>query len=102
MTNNNQSRKDFRAFLNATGFKRSGRRNVFAVDGKKIAYTRVFSDKYFCRQFYEDCDGVLFDKDGKYKVVSRKNLRLDHSPNRVSSKGVRAFTAHPIKRPSSL
>lgn len=61
MSNNNLSRSIFSAFISKyeSVMQRVDSRNVFEVMGMKYAFSLTSKNQIECRQFYEDCDGVL-------------------------------------------
>ena len=96
MGNNNLSRVLFKEYLEANSLKADGKRNVFFKDGKKIAFS-VTEDKIQCRQFYEDCLGlVCYDiKENEYYEFDRSDLILSDTPSRISPTGLKAYNAYP-------
>lgn len=96
MTKNNLSRVIFRDFLEMNGLeKEHGSRNVFHKDGKKYAFSVINNGPIECRQFYNDCDGLVcydYKKDNIYEV-DKENLIISSSPNRISPSGLKAYNA---------
>lgn len=97
MGNNNLSRVLFKEFLEENQYKQDGKRNVFFLDGKKMAFS-VTEDKIQCRQFYEDCDGLVCYNMAAdtLQVFDRSDLVLSDSPSRISpTDGKKAYNAYP-------
>jgi hypothetical protein len=95
--NNNLSRIIFKDFLEENQYEQDGRRNVFIKNGKKIAFS-ITEDKIQCRQFYEDCSGlVCYDmSENKYYEFDRSDLELSDRPSRISpATGLKAYSAYP-------
>jgi len=95
MTNNNLSRVLFNDFLEMNSLKRDGKRNVFIKDNKKYAFSLVKESTIECRQFYEDCNGLVCYsyKDDCLYDVSKDNLNISNTPTRISPNGMKAFNA---------
>lgn len=97
MSNNNLSRSIFSAFISKyeSVMQRVDSRNVFEVMGMKYAFSITSKNQIECRQFYEDCDGVLcFNTHTQHMYeIKRNNLDIDTTPNRITSKGIKAFSA---------
>ena len=97
MENNNLSRKLFKEFLvKNPSVKRVDSRNIFTdVFGDNYAFCMIAQDRIECRQFYEGCVGIvcLDARTNKLVQIEKEELKIDASPNRITAKGVRAFTA---------
>lgn len=96
-TLNNISRLCFAQFVdkNKSKVKRVDSRNVLEMNGNLYAFSTTEKPIIECRQFYEDCAGVVcFNiRSNKTYLVGLKDLQVDLSPNRITSKGVKAFSA---------
>jgi len=93
---NNLSRTLFKQFLSANpDAVRVDSRNVFDVDNKRYAFSLTSSDKIIARQFYQDCDAVVcLNNITKLMHVAEKiNLVIDSAPNRITTKGIKAYSA---------
>ena len=97
-TNNNKSKQIFSEFLNINnGIERIDARNMFYdKQHKKIAFAYCSNpNELFCRQFYDDAEGlIIFTKNG-LTIYDRSDLIIDLKPNRVTCDGKRAYTAKP-------
>lgn len=96
LTLNNISRLCFAQFLdkNKGRVKRVDSRNVLEMNGSLYAFSTTEKPVIECRQFYEDCSGVIcFNiRSNKTYLVHLKDLHVDASPNRITAKGVKAFS----------
>ena len=96
MGNNNLSRVIFKEFLAENDLRADGKRNVFFKNGKRFAFS-VTEDKIQCRQFYEDCEGLIcynITEDKLYEF-DRSDLELSDTPSRISPSGLKAYSAYP-------
>ena len=96
MGNNNLSRVIFKEFIETNNLSSDGKRNVFFKNGKKMAFS-VTEDKIQCRQFYEDCEGLICYNisENKYYEFDRSDLILSDTPSRISPTGLKAYNAYP-------
>lgn len=97
--NNNKSRQVFSIFCMVNDVDRVDRsRNMFfgkgKQRGKKIAFAYCPTG-LFCRQFYEDAEGLVVLTNSKLITFDRSDLILDMSSNRITKDGVKAYTAYP-------
>lgn len=97
--NNNKSRQLFAVFCMDNDVDRVDRsRNMFfgkgKQRGKKIAFAYCPTGM-FCRQFYEDAEGLVVVTNSKIMTFDLSELIIDMSSNRVTANGVKAYTAYP-------
>lgn len=94
---NNLSRAKFNEFLTKNSWlKRVDTRNVCVdVFGNKYAFCIVQTDKIECRQFYSDCTDVICLNIATNKLyqIPRAKLNIHVAPNRITAKGISAYTA---------
>lgn len=100
MSPNNVSISRFRNIakhLRKVGVKAHPKRNEFNYRGFKVAY--VYAPEHegedFCRQFYDDQDGFLFDDGQDIRYYPRSNCRFG-AVSRIDTRGVKAYSVHGI------
>lgn len=90
---NNWSRKEFKKYRLANGYKQEGHQNAFIRDGKVYAFSTPAGYKAECRQFAEHYSGlVCLMPNGEYKEFSRDQLVLS-SITRKGPGGIKYFQA---------
>lgn len=94
---NNASRKIFKRLA----FEKNwdvvhGNRLMVRIDGVKYGFSVSPNAKAVCRQLYDDCDGFITYsiREGKVYSFKRDDVLVDVSCNRVSPRGVAAYSAH--------
>ena len=91
------SRKIFVNFLKKnTNLTRVDNRNVCEdVFGNRYAFCITTKKNIECRQFYEDCSDVISFNllTNIIKQIPRQRMRIDAAANRITTKGIRAYTA---------
>jgi hypothetical protein len=95
---NNMSRQLFKKFLtNNPALIRVDSRNVFDdAFGNRYAFCISSSKKSIeCRQFYSDCTDLVAVNPETNTLchVAKRDLAIDASPNRITTGGIKAFTA---------
>lgn len=97
MSINNESRVWFAEFIeqNKGVVSRVDKRNVFDCNGDRYAFSLSTKGYVECRQMYEDCNKLLTIDYNTMEIyeVGREILDVQSLPNRVTVKGVKAFTA---------
>ena len=97
LTLNNISRLCFAQFVekNKNKVSRVDHRNVLEMNGELYSFSVVEKPIIECRQFYDDCVGVICYniKTNKTYLVDSKSLYVYKSPNRITTTGIKAFSA---------
>ena len=93
---NNLSRNLFKKFLEQNpDISRVDSRNVFQHRGTRYAFSVTGGTEIVCRQFYDDCAALVcynVETDKTYQL-NENELYIDNLPNRITTKGIKAYTA---------
>ena len=69
------------------------------MNGALYSFSTVEKPIIECRQFYDDCIGVVCYniRTNKTYLVQTKDLCVDKTPNRITSQGKKAFSAKAVQ-----
>ena len=93
--NNNLSRQIFREFINNNKYDRvDSHGNVFIMNDKKYCFVLCNSiDNLSCRQFYEDCDGIVFCINNIF-YIQDTDLDIRSFTGRAGANGIKFTQAY--------
>lgn len=92
MTPNNLSREKCRIFAKQSGMKKHPNRNEVYFLGKAYAYVYAPGQKPFCRQFYDNQEGVIFDNGVLAALYDRDEFKVGNV-TRIAADGSKARDA---------
>jgi hypothetical protein len=93
---NNATRKIFKRFIVEYGWDAIfGIRPLVMINDEKYGFSVSPDDKAVCRQFYEDCVGLITYsvQEGKVFVFDRDEMEVSDTCNRMTPNGIKACTA---------